>query len=237
MTRGLEHVRSLRHDGTGRGRRMDPRCHRVFVVVIAVAAEPDDVLALDEALAVEACRLADATLRKLRLAVLRRQRPGWRRWCRCRCRCRWSRAARGSRLRHCHWHVEIAVQRVVRHQPARRSPRHRRTLRYRRFPCCLCRGQRPFHLRKRCLRRCQRAIQLLESGSLFARWRLDEGRRVSLATSLAVLGNVVEVRVELVELLLRERIVFVVVTARTTCREPEEHRRRRSHTRPQILPE
>ncbi len=53
------------------GSRVDPRGDGILVVVVAVAAEADDVFALDEALAIEGGGLADAAIGKLRGAALR----------------------------------------------------------------------------------------------------------------------------------------------------------------------
>ena len=55
------------------------------------------------------------------------------------------------------------------------------------------------------------------------------GGELPTRAELPVLGHVVEVREELIELLLRERIELVVVAARAAERQAQEHRGRRVH--------
>ena len=69
------------HDRARRGRGIDPRGHRVRVVVghrartvADMAVKPGDIAALNEALAIEARRLADRAGHKLRVAILNRGR-------------------------------------------------------------------------------------------------------------------------------------------------------------------
>src|SRR5690606_37238832 len=233
----FEHIRGLGDDGACSGGGIDPRGNRVLVVVVAEASEAGDVLALDETLAIEARGLADASFREARISVLGGQRAGGclrrsatHRSCVAACACSATATARttgptgarrGARLRHGHWRREIPVERVISHEAIYRSPGFRRTGCDRLLPFGLCRSQLRLHAGEGRARGNQFAIQPLQLRLLLARGCLDERWRVALASRLAVFRKIVEVRVELIELLVRQWVVLVAVAPCAACRQAE----------------
>ena len=85
-------------------------------------------------------------------------------------------------------------------------------------------------------------VELGQLGEVRLGRRGDERRRVEVlerlraqAAQVAALGDVVEVGVDLVELLLRDRVELVVVAARAAQRQPHPHRARRRHPIDHVL--
>src|SRR5262245_43256965 len=60
---------------------------------------------------------------------------------------------------------------------------------------------------------CETAFQVSKPFKLRRRWRWNDWRRVAIFHRFAALGDVVEKRKDLVELLLLDRVVFVIVAA------------------------
>ena len=201
----LDDVLVPRHDRAGRRRRIDPRRHRVRVVVVRSDRSRRSRLVprrscrsrrcrrrLNEALAVEARRLPDSA-RPRGLALARSRRHAERT-----SSVAWPPAARRPGR-------EIAVERVVRHQAARRPHATGVDLSSERSHSFCARATSGCKLRERGGRRPpapRRAASA--SASCSGSGAFDVRRRVADAPRLAVLGHVVEVREELVVLLLRE---------------------------------
>ena len=68
------------------------------------------------------------------------------------------------------------------------------------------------------------AIEVRELRGLFPRRRMDERRRIAVLVIAPAIRHVIEVRVEPVKLLLRERVVLVVVAPRATERQSQPDR-------------
>jgi len=112
----------------------------------------------------------------------------------------------------------------VDNQPAGGRPHHRDGPVQRPFPFALRVVQIRLELRIRRISGRELIVELLQLRLLIRERGCEIRRRVADAAELSVLGHIIEVGKQLIELFLRERVEPVIVAARATQRQTQKHR-------------
>ncbi len=133
--------------------------------------------------------------------------------------------------------VDGALEGVVREQPVAEVPVDRPRPLERRLPLGPGRRRLGVEGGQRRPRLGELGVELVELGVLLAGRGGDQGRAVHVLEALAPLGDVVEVRHDLVELLLRDRVELVVVAARAAQGQAHPHRAGGRHAVDAVLGE